>query len=135
MSDDEYTLTIGDLARACGRSVHTIRYYERQGLIPYVVRNGAGHRRYRQDHIGWMLFLDRLRLSGMSLEAAKKYARLVRSGRDNIEERRQLLREHLTDIEARRRALDACADIVRAKLDFYRRLATDPDAVWSFPES
>ncbi len=53
---------IGRLARETGRSVHTIRWYEKQGLMPGVTRDPGGRRVYITQHIGWLLFLDRLRV-------------------------------------------------------------------------
>lgn len=61
-------LSIQQGAATCGLSVHTLRYYERIGLIRPVPRRGNGHRRYRADDMGWIAFLVRLRATGMSVE-------------------------------------------------------------------
>lgn len=132
--EGEATLTIGDLAEACGRSRHTLRYYEEIGLLPLVERNEAGHRRYRPDHVEWMRLLGRLRDSGMPIQTMKAYTRLVLDGRDNLPERRRLLRHHLGEIERQQEELEEAASVVRAKLAFYDRLEDDPDAVWTYPD-
>ena len=54
-------LRIGELAERTGRSAHTIRWYEKQGLIPGVLRDGAGRRAYTEQHVGWLELMERLR--------------------------------------------------------------------------
>src|SRR5215207_11397676 len=53
---------IGWLATKAGRSVHTIRWYERQGLLPGVTRDAGGRRVYLPEHVQWLALMDRLRL-------------------------------------------------------------------------
>lgn len=134
MTDEEAMMSIGELAEASGRTPYTLRYYESIGLIPLVERTDAGHRRYRPEHVDWLRFLGRLRASGMSIQTMKAYAELVAEGRDNLSERRRLLRRHLEEIEERREQLRAAERIVHAKLEFYDRLEEDGDAAWSFPD-
>lgn len=134
MPDDDKRLTISEVADKAGQTTHTLRYYERIGLIPLVERTEAGHRRYHPDHVDWLRFLSRLRASGMSIQMMKAYTELVLEGRDNLDERRRLLRHHLSDIEEQREELREAESMVRSKLDFYDRLEEDEDAAWTFPE-
>jgi DNA-binding transcriptional MerR regulator len=66
-------LHIGDIASRTGRSVHTIRWYERQGLIPGVCRDGGGRRVYSDYHVGWLDLMERLRSTGMSIKVMREY--------------------------------------------------------------
>ncbi len=127
---EDARLTIGELAGATGHSVHTLRYYEQAGLIPDVKRNGAGHRRYRDDHVRWVGLLERLRASGMSIARMREYVRLARRGDAAAADRALLLREHASDIEARIEDLRRCLAIVRAKIDLYEGREDDPSRVW-----
>ena len=64
------TLSIGELAEATGVSRDTLRYYEKEGLVPHPERSArGGHRMYDQRHIGWIRFLRRLRSTGPSRAA------------------------------------------------------------------
>ena len=65
-------LRIGELAQRTGRSVHTIRWYEQQGLLPTVPRLGT-HRLYSNRHVEWLELMDRLRLSGMPISELRRY--------------------------------------------------------------
>ena len=112
-------LRIGELAARSGRSVHTIRWYEAQGLIPGVVRDGAGRRVYHVRHVDWLGFMARLRLTGMSIAQMREYTALAKQGRATIKERRELLSAH------RARVRDMIADwteaekLLDSKIDYY----------------
>jgi DNA-binding transcriptional MerR regulator len=60
-------LRIGELARLSGRRVHTIRWYEAQGLMPGAARDAGGRRVFNQLHVDWLELMHRLRASGMSI--------------------------------------------------------------------
>lgn len=85
---------IGRLARETGRTVHTIRWYEKQGLVPGVARDAGGRRVYTEQHIGWLLFLDRLRFAGMPVREMRRYASLAAQGKKTLRERLALLDAH-----------------------------------------
>ena len=61
------TLTISDAAQKSGISAHTLRYWERAGLIQPVTRNGSGHRRYAEEDLDRIRFLTKLRATGMPI--------------------------------------------------------------------
>jgi DNA-binding transcriptional MerR regulator len=96
----ETGLTIAEAARASGVSVHTLRYYERAGLIDGVDRASSGHRRYADDDLAWVEVLRRLRATGMPIRRIQRYAELVRAGEGNEHERLELLREHRAAVRA-----------------------------------
>lgn len=117
-------LTIQQAAAACGLTVHTLRYYERIGLIRPVPRRGNGHRRYRADDMGWIAFLLRLRATGMSVEEMQRYARLRDLGDDaaGVAERKRMLEVHAQRVEADRRALDETLAYLHHKISLYDQL-------------
>jgi DNA-binding transcriptional MerR regulator len=105
-------LTISDAARAIGVSAHTLRYYERAGLmLESVGRASSSHRRYTDDEIRWVVLLTKMRSTGMPIRRIREYADLVRAGDGNEAERLALLEAHreavLEQLEAMRRNLDA----------------------------
>ena len=83
--------TIQQVAEATGLSTHTLRYYERIGLIHPIDRAGNTHRRYTADDIGWIEFLNKLRATGMSIQEMQRYAELQREGDDSLPERLEML--------------------------------------------
>lgn len=115
----EATLPIGQLAKSTGRSVHTIRWYETQGLMPGVVRDGAGRRRYSPRHVGWLDLMVRLRSTGMSIAQMRRYAALVRQGKATLVERRALLQAHREEVLARIADWHTALELLDDKIDFY----------------
>jgi DNA-binding transcriptional MerR regulator len=79
------TFLIGELSARSGRSIHTIRWYEAQGLIPGVVRDSGGRRNYTEQHVDWLDLMDRLRRTGMSVAEMRDYASLVKLGRKHAQ--------------------------------------------------
>jgi DNA-binding transcriptional MerR regulator len=112
-------LSIGELARETGRTVHALRWYERQGLIPGVSRDSGRRRVYRQAHIGWLRFLARLKRTGMRVEEMRTYADLAARGSSTAGERHTLLLAHRKRLEGELAALSEARTILDAKIAFY----------------
>jgi len=123
-------LTIAEAAAHCGLTPHTLRYYERIGLLDAVPRAPGGQRRYAAADMDWLAFLMRLRATGMSIQGMQAFARLRSQGNASVTERRQLLEEHLADVERRMQALGQSARILAQKITHYaeieRSLSTGP---------
>ncbi len=95
------TLTIAEAAEETGLTTHTLRYYERDGLLLAPVdRSSAGHRRYSDRDLTWIEMITRLRSTGMPMRDVRRYAALVRAGDGNEAERMALLKAHRTRVEA-----------------------------------
>jgi DNA-binding transcriptional MerR regulator len=114
---------IGELARRAKRSVHAIRWYEAEGLMPNVERDAGGRRQYTQWHVEWLLFLDRLRITAMPIREMKRYAALIARGAASEQE--ALLRAHREKILARVRETDAALALIDRKLRRYARIRGD----------
>jgi DNA-binding transcriptional MerR regulator len=96
--------TIDEAAERTGLSKHTLRYYEREGLLPPIAKASSGHRRYTDDDIGWVRFLQLLRATGMPIREAKAFVTLTRAGDHTIPQRVEVLtgyREALVERMAR----------------------------------
>lgn len=103
-----------------GLSVHTLRYYERIGLIHSIDRIENTHRRYTQDDIGWIEFLNKLRATGMTIQQMKAYAGLQRLGEASLAERVELLRVHRAAVEQHMRELHEYMQVICYKIDLYQ---------------
>jgi DNA-binding transcriptional MerR regulator len=118
------TITISDAARASGVSAHTLRYYERAGLLDPVDRAASGHRRYAEEDLVRIQFLTKLRSTGMPIRQIRAYAELMRGGEETHEARLALLEEHREAVRARLAETARNLDLIDHKIDFYReRLA------------
>jgi DNA-binding transcriptional MerR regulator len=123
-TDEDIALSISEAAEAAGMSVHTLRYYERAGLMWRVHRNGSGHRRYDRRDVDWLILVNKLRATGMPIRRIREYAEMVRAGEGNEAERLELLERHREEILARVAELQANLEAVDYKINLYReRLA------------
>ncbi|QNP58434.1 MerR family transcriptional regulator [Paenacidovorax monticola] len=116
----ESPLGIDDVARRTGLTVHTLRYYERIGLIAPVARAAGGQRRYAASDIAWIEFLLRLRTTNMPIGKMQAFARLRGAGDATVAQRRRMLEAHLADVLAEIEAMRRSAEALQAKIGHYR---------------
>lgn len=116
----ESFLSIEEVARRTGLSAHTLRYYERIGLIAAVGRAPGGQRRYAASDMAWIEFLLRLRTTHMPIAQMLVFAQLRGVGDATVAARRQMLEVHLRDVEANIAAMQQAAAALQAKIAHYR---------------
>lgn len=113
-------LSIADAAEVSGVSAHTLRYYERAGLIGDVDRAASGHRRYTEEDLAWIHVLQCLRATGMPIRDIRRYAELVRSSDDNLEARLALLQQHRAAVRAQLEEVQGHLTFIDRKIDTYK---------------
>ncbi len=115
------TLSIAEAARDRRLSPHTLRYYERAGLLDPVPRDAGGRRRYTEVDLERVLFLQRMRRTGMPIRLIREYIELVRQGGATTASRLRILQEHRAEVVLR---LDELRDALAAidhKISLYRK--------------
>ncbi|MCW5656166.1 MAG: MerR family transcriptional regulator [Burkholderiaceae bacterium] len=112
-------LHIGALAARTGHSVHTIRWYEAQGLMPGVVRDRGGRRVYADGHVGWLELMQRLRRTGMSIAEMRRYTALVRQGKATLAERQAMLQAHRERVQRTIADWQQALALLDGKIHFY----------------
>jgi DNA-binding transcriptional MerR regulator len=117
-------LTIQQVAKATGLSVHTLRYYERIGLIHPIGRAENTHRRYSAGDVGWIEFLIKLHATGMSIQQMQAYARLQRQGDETLPERLDMLKDHRRQVEERIQTLQHHLEIIHYKIGVYQEIVS-----------
>lgn len=118
-------LTIQEAARATGLTPHTLRYYERVGLIHPIEREENTRRRYSSDDIGWIQFITKLRATGMSIRDMQKYAELQRQGDETLSQRVEMLKMLRDQVEARIGELNEHLKIVHYKIEVYEKIVSE----------
>src|SRR5690348_15463146 len=114
------TYTVQQAAALSGLSEHTLRYYERIGLLQPVARQeSSGHRRYGPDDLAKLEALACLRATGMPIEQMRRYLELRSRGAAAAAEQQALLREHLHALQRRMAALQNHMQYVETKINYW----------------
>jgi DNA-binding transcriptional MerR regulator len=115
---DAAPLGVAEAARLLGLSPHTLRYYEREGLVR-PARNAAGYRGYSAADLRRLVFLTRMRVSGMTMADLRHYVALADRGPATVPERREIMLAHRDRIRQRLRELTLALEATEYKLSAY----------------
>jgi DNA-binding transcriptional MerR regulator len=119
----EPTYTIAEVAEQTGVTAHTLRYYERIGLLD-VGRQPSGHRRFTTHDLGRVAFIGRLRATAMPIRDIQRYFDLVAGGPSTEPQRLALLEGHRATVGDRLHELEAALDAIERKIASYRGSCT-----------
>ncbi|GAA2825766.1 MerR family transcriptional regulator [Kitasatospora sp. CM 4170] len=111
--------SISEVAAASGLTAHTLRWYERIGLLDPVDRAASGQRRYCDADLHRLAFLGRLRLTSMPVADMLRYVELAREGERTAEDRRELLVAHREVVRQQIADLHATLAVLDFKIDLY----------------
>lgn len=114
-------MRIAEAADQSGLSIDTIRYYEKAGILPAIIRGRDGQRRFSTENIEWLTLLYWLRETGMPMKTMHRFAALYQVGDQTIPERKQILLAHAEHLKKRRADLDRCEGVLAYKLAMYRK--------------
>ena len=103
-------------------TTHTLRYYERVGLIQPVGRARNGHRRYSEADAAWLNFLHCMRATNIPIRELQRYAALREQGEVTSLERRKILEDHQAVVKAQIEALEQAHSILTHKIANYRKI-------------
>lgn len=127
MDIPEHVTSIKHAAELTGLSEDTIRYYEKIGLLPYADRQPNGHRIYSREQIQGIIFLIRLKATGMTLEEMKYYRELASAGYHTLDERLDILKQHHYKVQQEVAQLLETQRILEYKIDHYAEITAKPD--------
>ena len=117
--EGENHYTISEVAALTGLTAHTLRWYERIGLLQRVDRSHTGQRRYTERDLDWLHLVGRLRRTGMPVADMVRYAELVRAGEHTVPARRKLLEETRENVLARIAELRDTLTVLDHKIKIY----------------
>ena len=127
-------LSIGAVSERTGLSVHTLRFYEHEGLLLEPVRrSAAGHRVFSDRDVRWLAVCDTLRSTGMPVADLRRYVDAARRGPETVGERHELLQAHEARVREQLRDLQRSLDVISAKVAVYGQEIRDgtADTSWS----
>lgn len=120
----EKTYTIQEAAEEMEVSAHTLRYYEKIGLLHSIQRGENGRRIYSEEDLGWVYWLKLLRESGMSIRVMKRYVEITRAGDYTIDDRCAILEEHRDHLRRHIEKLQGFLEKLEQKVEFFHGYKT-----------
>lgn len=111
--------TIAKVSEITGLSVHTLRYYEKEGLLPHINRDVNGNREFSDNDLKVLQTIKCLKNSGMSLKNLRRFIELYSKGEETLEERLEIMKEHKLVIEEKMKELNGYMDYVDYKIDYF----------------
>ena len=117
--------SVKDVSEKLNISQYTLRYYEKEGLIPYVQRNYSGRRVYSDNDLIWIQLIGCMRATGMSIAYIKNYVELTVQGKSTLLKRREIIIEQKEIIETEIKKYSDLLEVVNIKLQRYNQLIID----------
>ncbi|MCH5585605.1 MerR family transcriptional regulator [Shimazuella sp. AN120528] len=115
-------LTIGQIAENTGLSIHTLRYYEKEGIMPHVKRNESGNRIYEPEDVEVLKFICCLKETGMPVKEIKKFVSLLMMGEQTIEDRITILLRQKENVQSQVDQLLSYIQMLDGKVEFYKSI-------------
>jgi len=114
--------SIQQITDITGLTAHTLRYYEKIGLIHDIYRDAKGYRQYTETDLLWLDFLMRLRETGMPIQAMKTFADLRSEGETTVSLRKELLEQHYQSVQSQIRQQQQHLAKIVDKVQYYATL-------------
>lgn len=114
-----------EAAEITGLSTATLRYYEREKLIPQITRTDQKYRQYTDTDIEWIKMIQCMRMANIPIHSIKDYVSLLIQGGEPLEQRFVMVQNHMEDIKKQMICLQNAFDLTHKKLLFYEKLLAD----------
>ncbi|MBS7576319.1 MULTISPECIES: MerR family transcriptional regulator [unclassified Enterococcus] len=113
--------SIGQFAKKSGLSIDTLRYYEKEAII-FSQRDSNNRRYYLEADYEWLLFILRLKKTGMTIKNIKEYAKLRYQGDSTISNRLKLLFEQLEILKVKQTEISQNIEFIEDKIEIYKKM-------------
>lgn len=114
--------TIGQVAKKMGLTAHTLRYYEKEGLLPFIKKNSSGLRIFSDNDIGWLELIECLKGTGMSLKGIKQYIDWYIEGDSTLEKRLEMFKQQKVNLEEQMLQLQKHMEKINYKIAYYSEI-------------
>lgn len=115
--------SIGQVAQKMGLTAHTLRYYDKEGLLPFVKKNSSGLRMFSDEDIDWLVVIECLKGTGMQLKDIKQYIDWCQEGDVTIGRRLEMFKRQKAKLEEQLRQLQQYMEKINYKIAYYTEAA------------
>lgn len=112
--------TVGEAAKMLNITPSALRYYDKEGLLPFVERSSGGIRVFRDEDFNWLFIIDCLKKSGLSIKEIKRYMDMTRLGDETIDQRLEMFQLQREKVSRRMQELQNTLDTIEYKCWFYQ---------------
>lgn len=111
--------TIGEIAKKVNISPHTLRFYEKEGLLPFVERSKSGIRMFKDEDFRWLMIIECLKKTGMPIKDIKTLIDLTMEGDSTIDQRLEMFRKQKEAVEKQIAELQKTLELLEYKCWYY----------------
>ncbi|GAB6928240.1 MerR family transcriptional regulator [Paenibacillus sp. JCM 10914] len=111
--------TIKEASEKLNCPAHTIRFYDKEGLLPNIRRDDNGNRLFDKKDLDWIRLMTCFRATGMSIAGIREIVELAKQGEATIAQRRTILEAHQAEIVKKQQVLNEAFEAVSHKLEVY----------------
>lgn len=111
--------TVGEMAKLLGVTASTLRYYDKEGLLPFVERSSGGIRMFRESDIEWLRVIECMKKAGMSIKDIRQYIELALKGDDTMELRLMMFRRQKEVLQQKMAEMQHTMAMVEYKCWYY----------------
>lgn len=116
-----HTYTIGQAAEKTGLTISALRYYEKEGLLPFVERTSGGQRIFKDDDFNWLSVIECLKNTGVPIRDIKQYIDWCMEGDATLQQRRDLFVRQKETVEAQIEEYKRHLEKIEYKIWYYER--------------
>ena len=111
--------TVGEMAKILGVPASTLRYYDKEGLLPFVERTSGGIRMFKEQDYEWLKIIECMKKAGMPIKNIKDYIELALEGDETIHERLELFRKQKQLLQEQMKSMQHTLDVLEYKCWYY----------------
>ncbi len=111
--------TVGEMAKLLGVSASTLRYYDKEGLLPFVERSSGGIRMFRESDFEWLQVIGCMKKAGMSIKDIRQYIEMALQGDETIDLRLSMFRRQQEELKRQMKELQHTMEMVDYKCWYY----------------
>lgn len=113
--------TVGELAKILNIQPSTLRYYDKEGLLPFVERSSGGIRMFKESDVEWLKIIECMKKAGMSIKDIRTYIQLAMQGDCTIDDRLALFIKQREELKKQLESLENTLDVLDYKVWFYKK--------------